>query len=57
MIAASAFRLPLSPARCFARLHRLGPVRVAGVSYQCRHDDVLAYFATRRDGAFALLRR
>lgn len=56
MIVASAFRLPPSPARCLARLHRLGLVRAAGLSYQCRHDDVLAHFAGRTEGPLALLR-
>jgi len=49
MIMASAFRLPLAPARCLRRMHALGHLRIAGMSYQFRHDDVLRYFA-QRDG-------
>lgn len=49
MIIASAFRLPFAPARCMKRMHSLGHLRIAGMSYQFRHDDVLRYFA-QRDG-------
>ena len=49
MIIASAFRLPLAPAHCLERMHDLGHIRIAGMSYQFRHDDILRYFA-RRDG-------
>jgi NACHT domain-containing protein len=49
MIIASVFRLPPAPARCLKRMHALGHVRIAGISYQFRHDDVLRYFA-QRDG-------
>jgi hypothetical protein len=49
MIIASAFRLPPDPARFLKRMHTLGHLRIAGMSYQFRHDDVLRYFA-QRDG-------
>lgn len=49
MIIASAFRLPPDPANCLKRMHALGHLRIAGMSYQFRHDDVLRYFA-QRDG-------
>ena len=48
MIISSMFRLPLAPARCLDRMHALGHLRIAGMSYQFRHDDVLRYFAQRR---------
>ncbi len=47
MIIASAFTLPPDPAHCLKRMHALGHLRIAGVSYQFRHDDVLRYFANR----------
>jgi hypothetical protein len=47
MIIASAFRLPLAPAHCLKRMHALGHLRIAGMSYQFRHDDILRYFAQR----------
>lgn len=47
MIIASAFRLPLAPVRCLERMHALGHLRIAGISYQFRHDDILRYFAKR----------
>lgn len=49
MIIASAFRLPPDPGRCLKRMHTLGLLRIAGMSYQFRHDDILRYFA-HRDG-------
>lgn len=49
MIIASAFRLPPDPAQCLKRMHALGLLRIAGMSYQFRHDGVLRYFA-QRDG-------
>jgi hypothetical protein len=52
---ASALRFPPSPARSLGRLHRLGMVRVAGLSYQCRDDDLLEHFANRKEGPLALL--
>jgi NACHT domain len=52
MIVASAFRLPPAPTRCLKRMHALGYLRIAGMSYQFRHDDVLRYFALR-NGPFA----
>jgi hypothetical protein len=53
---ASVGRLPFAPAHCFARLHRLGFVRVAGRSYQFRHDDLLTHFAAHNGGPFYLMR-
>lgn len=47
MIIASAFTLAPDPAHCLKRMHSLGHMRIAGVSYQFRHDDVLRYFANR----------
>lgn len=47
MIIASAFTLPPDPAHFLKRMHALGHLRIAGVSYQFRHDDVLSYFANR----------
>lgn len=55
MIIASAFRLPLTPAQYFKRMHDLGYLRIAGTSYQFRHDDVLRYFA-RLDGFRQIVR-
>lgn len=45
MIITSTFRLPPAPARCLQRMCSLGFLRVAGISYQFRHDDILRYFA------------
>jgi NACHT domain len=47
MIVASRLRLPPAPGRCFERMHSLGHLRIAGMSYQFRHDDILRYFAQR----------
>lgn len=47
MIISSLFRLPPDPAHCLQRMHTLGHLRIAGISYQFRHDDVLRYFAQR----------
>jgi NACHT domain len=47
MIIASAFKLPLAPAHCLERMRVVGHMRIAGRSYQFRHDDVLHYFAQR----------
>jgi len=49
MIIASAFSLPPDPAHFLKRMHARGHLRIAGISYQFRHDDVLRYFA-QRDG-------
>ena len=49
MIIASALRFPPDPAHCLKRMHARGHLRIAGMSYQFRHDDVLRYFA-HRDG-------
>jgi len=49
MIVASAFRFPPDPAQCMKRMHARGHLRIAGMSYQFRHDDILRYFA-QRDG-------
>jgi hypothetical protein len=49
MIVASAFRLPPAPARCLQRMCSLGFLRVAGISYQFRHDDLLRHFAYSHD--------
>lgn len=45
MILVSAPRLPWAPSRSLERMCSLGFVRVAGISYQFRHDDILRYFA------------
>lgn len=47
MIVASAFKLPPAPASFLERMHALGYLRIAGRSYQFRHDDVLRYFVRR----------
>jgi hypothetical protein len=49
MIVGSALRLPPAPARCLQRMCALGFLRVAGISYQFRHDDILRHFAYRHD--------
>ncbi|MEU1241097.1 hypothetical protein ABZ388_12145 [Micromonospora parva] len=49
MIVAAAFRLPLAPARFLQRMCGLGFVRVAGIAYQFRHDELLRYFANTYD--------
>lgn len=49
MIVASAFRLPPAPNRCLRRMSRLGFIRVAGISYQFRHDELIDYFARGHD--------
>jgi hypothetical protein len=48
MIVASAFRLPPAPAHFLERMHAQGHLRIAGMSYQFRHDDLLRYFAQRK---------
>jgi NACHT domain len=47
MIIASALTLPPDPGHCLKRMHDLGHLRIAGMSYQFRHDDVFRYFANR----------
>lgn len=48
MVLASCLRLSPTPRLTLRRMHALGFMRVAGVSYQFRHDELLAYFAARR---------
>jgi hypothetical protein len=47
MIIASLFRLPPDPARFMERMHAHGYLRIAGVSYQFRHEGFRRYFAQR----------
>lgn len=47
MIISSLFMLPPDPARFLERMHKLGHLRIAGVSYQFRHDSFRRYFAQR----------
>ncbi|MDQ7908544.1 NACHT domain-containing protein [Phytohabitans sp. ZYX-F-186] len=49
MIVASRLRLPLTPAGSLQRMCSLGFLRVAGISYQFRHDDILRHFAYSYD--------
>jgi hypothetical protein len=49
MIVSSAPRLPPAPARCLQRMCSLGFLRIAGISYQFRHDDILRHFAYGHD--------
>jgi hypothetical protein len=49
MIVASILRLPPAPAHCLRRTCSHGFLRVAGISYQFRHDDLLYYFAYHHD--------
>jgi hypothetical protein len=47
MIIASLLRLPPDPAHCLERMHARGHLRIAGMSYQFRHEAFRRYFAQR----------
>jgi hypothetical protein len=47
MAIASGLRLSPTPRATLRRMHQYGFVRVAGLSYQFRHDELLDYFNSR----------